>query len=45
MALPWGLWPKTQIPSTKLQTNYKFQYPMTKTYKDETLFGFLNFGH
>jgi len=36
---------KLQIPSTKLQINYKFQYPMTKTFKDETLFGFSNFGH
>jgi len=43
------LWLKSQITSTKLQTNppaiarheragLKFQYPMTKTFKDETLF-------
>jgi hypothetical protein len=36
---------KTQISSTKLQTNLKFEYPMTKTFKDGTLFRFLNFGH
>ena len=34
-----------QIPSTKLQINLKFQCSMTKTFKDETLFGFSNFGH
>ena len=31
---------KSQIPSTKLQTNFKFQYQMT-----ETKSGILNFGH
>jgi len=36
---------KSQIPSTKLQINLKFQYSMTETFHDETLFGFLNFGH
>jgi hypothetical protein len=36
---------KSQIPSTKLQTNLKFQYSMTKTIQDEILFGFSNFGH
>ena len=36
---------KSQIPSTKLQINHKFQYSMTKTFQDETLFGFSNFGH
>ncbi len=36
---------KSQIPSTKLQINLKFQYSMTKTFQDETLFGFSNFGH
>jgi len=36
---------KIQIPSTKLQTNLKFQYPITKTFQDKTLFGFSNFGH
>jgi hypothetical protein len=33
---------KSQTPSTKLQTNLKFQYLMTKT---ENRFGILNFGH
>jgi len=36
---------KVQIPSTKLQINLKFQYSMTKTFQDKTLFGFSNFGH
>jgi len=36
---------KSQVPSIKLQTSLKFQYSMTKTFRDETLFGFLNFGH
>jgi hypothetical protein len=45
MALPWILCLKSQIPSTKLQINLKFQYSMTKTFQDETLFGFSNFGH
>jgi hypothetical protein len=36
---------KSQIPSTKSQINLKFQYSMTKTFQDETLFGFSNFGH
>ena len=36
---------KSQIPSTKLQINLKFQNSMTKTFQGETLFGFLNFGH
>jgi len=36
---------KLQIPSTKLQTNLKFQYSMTKTFQDKRLFGFSNFGH
>ncbi len=36
---------KSQIPSTKLQINHKFQYSMTKTFHNETLFGFSNFGH
>jgi len=35
---------KSQIASTKLQTNLKFQYSMTKTFHEETLFGFSNFG-
>ena len=30
---------KSQIPSTKLQINLKFQYPMTKKFE------ILNFGH
>jgi len=33
---------KYQIPSTKLQTNFKFQYSMTKT---QNKFGISNFGH
>jgi len=33
---------KSQIPSTKLQTNIKFQYSMTKT---QNRFGISNFGH
>jgi hypothetical protein len=33
---------KYQIPSTKLQTNIKFQYSMTKT---KNRFGISNFGH
>jgi hypothetical protein len=33
---------KYQIPSTKLQTNLKFQYSMTKT---KNRFGISNFGH
>ncbi|MBT8406506.1 MAG: hypothetical protein KJP05_03535 [Deltaproteobacteria bacterium] len=33
---------KSQTPSTKLQTNFKFQYAMTKT---QDRFGILNFGH
>jgi len=36
---------KIQIPSTKLQINSKFQYPMIKVFQDKTLFGFSNFGH
>jgi len=36
---------KIQITSTKLQINLKFQYSMTKTFNDKTLFGFSNFGH
>jgi hypothetical protein len=36
---------KSQIPSTKLQTNLKIQYSMTKTFQDETLFEFSNFGY
>mgnify|MGYP001816081766 CR=1 FL=1 len=42
---------KSQIPSTKLQINYKVQYPMTKTclelsyFKIMYRFGILNFGH
>jgi hypothetical protein len=36
---------KSQIPSTKSQINHKFQYSMTKTFQDETLFGFSNFDH
>jgi len=36
---------KSQIPSTKLQINHKFQYSMTKTFQGETLFGFSNFSH
>jgi len=36
---------KIQIPSTKLQTNLKFKFSMTKTFHDETLFNFSNFGH
>ena len=34
-----------QNPSTKSQINFKFQNSMTKTFSDEALFGFLNFGH
>jgi len=45
MALPWNFVAKSQIPSTNLQINHKFQYSMTKTFQDKTLFGFLNFGH
>jgi hypothetical protein len=33
---------KSQTPSTKLQTNLKFQYSMTKT---QNRFGISNFGH
>jgi hypothetical protein len=33
---------KSQTPSTKLQTNLKFQYSMTKTKKQ---FGISDFGH
>jgi len=33
---------KSQTPSTKLQTNLKFQYLMTKT---QNRFGISNFGH
>jgi len=47
---------KTQIPSTKLQKNplaiarheragLKFQYPITKTFKNEILVGVSNFEH
>jgi hypothetical protein len=36
---------KLQISSTKLQINHKIQYSMTKTFQDEILFGFWNFGH
>ncbi len=45
---------KSQIPSTKSQINFKFQYSIvrprgsrqvTKTFQPETLFGFLNFGY
>jgi len=32
------LYLKLQVPSTKLQTNYKFQYPMNKTFENEPLF-------
>jgi len=48
------LCPKSQIPSTKLQINLKFQYSTRgasacaardQTFQDETLFGFSNFGH
>jgi len=45
MAMPWILCLKSQIPSTKLQINLKFQYSMTKTFQDEILFGISNFGH
>ena len=37
----WVLPIKFQIPSTKLQTNLKFQYSMTKT---KNRFGISNFG-
>jgi len=40
-----ALYLKIQIPSIKLQTNLNFQYSMTKTFQDEILFGFSNFGH
>jgi hypothetical protein len=33
---------KSQTPSTKVQTNLKFQYSMTKT---QNRFGISNFGH
>jgi hypothetical protein len=45
---------KSQIPSTKLQINFKFQYSTRgasacaardQTFQAETLFGFLNFGY
>jgi len=42
---------KSQTPSTKLQTNLKFQYPMTRTclelssVKMMEKFGISNFGH
>jgi len=36
---------KIQIPGTKLQTNLKIQWSMTKTFQDETLFKFSNFDH
>jgi hypothetical protein len=36
---------KSQIPSTKCQINFKFQYTMTKTFQHKPLFGFSNFGH
>ena len=29
----------------KFQINFKSQYSMAKTFQDETLFGFSNFGH
>jgi len=40
--LEWWSTAKYQIPSTKLQTNLKFQYSMTKT---KNRFGISNFGH
>jgi hypothetical protein len=40
--MEWWSIVKYQIPSTKLQTNLKFQYPMTKT---QNRFGISNFGH
>jgi hypothetical protein len=40
--LEWWSIAKYQIPSTKLQTNFKFQYSMTKT---KNKFGISNFGH
>jgi hypothetical protein len=33
---------KSQITSTKLQTNYKFQYSMTKTILTDSFFNILN---
>jgi len=45
MALPWSFVSKNTNSSTKLQTNLKFQYSMTKTFQNKTLFGFSNFGH
>jgi len=52
MALPWSFVSKNtnskhQIPDTmpKAGKNHKFQYPMTKTLNDKTLFGFWNFGY
>jgi hypothetical protein len=44
MALPWNFVAKSQIPSANLQINPKSQDSMIKTFQDETLFGFLNFG-
>jgi len=34
------LFQKIQIPSTKFQIKLKFKYPMTKTFQNETLFGY-----
>jgi len=43
--LCFGVFLKSQIPSTKIQINHKLQYSMTKTFQDETLFGISNFDH
>jgi len=52
MALPWSFGSKNtnskhQNTNTmpKAGKNLKFQYSMTETFQDKTLFGFSNFGH
>jgi len=36
---------KSQIPITKFQLNLKCEYSMTKTFLDEIMFEYSNFGH
>jgi len=41
-------WTRSEINGSALEfrvLNLKFQYSMAKTFRDETLFGFSNFGH
>jgi len=42
--LPWIVVSKSTNSKHQI-TNLKFQYSMTKTFQDKTLFGFSNFGH